>query len=87
MKTLTLVIKQKWFDLIMSGEKTSEYRELTPYNANRLSELDEDGYLTETLTMNMQSFLYSTTGSVSMSVIKRTVTPHFWRLRKSIASW
>ncbi len=33
MKTLTLVIKQKWFDMIMSGEKTSEYRELTPYNA------------------------------------------------------
>lgn len=47
MKTLTLIIKQKWFDLIMSGEKTSEYRELTPYNASRLSELDEDGYLTE----------------------------------------
>jgi hypothetical protein len=28
---LTLPIKGKWFDMIASGEKTEEYRALTPY--------------------------------------------------------
>lgn len=31
MKTLHLVLKHKWYDKIASGEKTSEYRECTPY--------------------------------------------------------
>lgn len=28
---LTLPIKKKWFDMILSGEKTEEYREIKPY--------------------------------------------------------
>lgn len=28
---LTLPIKKKWFDMIISGEKKEEYREITPY--------------------------------------------------------
>lgn len=28
---LTLPIKKKWFDMILSGEKPEEYREITPY--------------------------------------------------------
>jgi len=28
---LTLTIKKKWFDMILSGEKTEEYREIKPY--------------------------------------------------------
>ena len=28
---LTLSIKKKWFDLILSGEKKEEYREIKPY--------------------------------------------------------
>lgn len=28
---LTLPIKKKWFELILSGEKTEEYREIKPY--------------------------------------------------------
>lgn len=31
MKTLSLVLKKKWYDMIDSGEKTEEYREIKPY--------------------------------------------------------
>ena len=31
MKTLKLTLKKKWFDMILSGEKTEEYREMKPY--------------------------------------------------------
>lgn len=36
MKVLHLVIKRKWYDMIASGKKIEEYREITPYWANRL---------------------------------------------------
>jgi len=36
MKTLHLTLKKKWFDMIASGEKTEEYRELKDYWAQRL---------------------------------------------------
>ena len=32
---LTLPIKKKWFDMILSGEKKEEYREIKPYYASR----------------------------------------------------
>ena len=32
---LTLPIKKKWFDMILSGEKTEEYREIKPYYSTR----------------------------------------------------
>ena len=32
---LTLPIKKKWFDMIKSGEKKEEYREIKPYYASR----------------------------------------------------
>ena len=35
MKTLTLSIKQKWFDEIISGKKTQEFREIRPTNAKK----------------------------------------------------
>lgn len=37
---LVLPIKKKWFDMIVSGEKKEEYREIKPYYDQRL------GYLT-----------------------------------------
>lgn len=37
--TLHLTLKQKWFDLILSGEKTEEYREIKPYWITRLCDL------------------------------------------------
>lgn len=37
---IVLPIKKKWFDMIASGEKKEEYREMKPYYDKRL------GYLT-----------------------------------------
>lgn len=35
MKTLTLSLKKKWFDMIRSGEKVEEYREIKYFWKNR----------------------------------------------------
>ena len=35
-KVLTLSVKKEWFDKIVSGEKTEEYREIKPYWVARL---------------------------------------------------
>ena len=32
---LTLPIKKKWYDMILSGEKKEEYREIKPYYKSR----------------------------------------------------
>ena len=37
MKVLHLTLKKKWFDMILSGKKKEEYREIKPYWAARLS--------------------------------------------------
>lgn len=37
MKILHMTLKKKWFDMILSGEKTEEYREIKPYWTKRLS--------------------------------------------------
>ena len=34
--TIRLTLKKRWFDLILSGEKKEEYRELKPYWVRRL---------------------------------------------------
>ena len=36
MNTLHLTIKKKWFDMILSGEKTEEYRDIKSYYNLRL---------------------------------------------------
>lgn len=36
MKTLHLVLKSKWYDMIEIGEKKEEYREIKPYWEKRL---------------------------------------------------
>ncbi len=36
MKTLNLTLTKGWFDMILSGEKTEEYREIKMYWAQRL---------------------------------------------------
>lgn len=41
MKTLDLVLKKRWYDMIDSGEKTEEYRELKAYWWNRLTHITE----------------------------------------------
>lgn len=37
MKILHLTLKKKWFDMIASGEKKEEYREIKPYWVTRLA--------------------------------------------------
>jgi ASC-1-like (ASCH) protein len=41
MEVLHLTLRKKWFDLIKSGEKKIEYREIKPYWTKRL--FDENG--------------------------------------------
>lgn len=36
---LTLPIKKQWFDMILSGEKKEEYRDMTPYYTKRFTNL------------------------------------------------
>lgn len=36
---LTLPIKKKWFDMILSGEKKEEYREIKPYYETRFKNI------------------------------------------------
>ena len=36
MRVLHLTLKRKWFDMILSGEKKEEYREIKPYWHRRL---------------------------------------------------
>ena len=36
---LTLTIKKKWFDMIVSGQKKEEYREIKPYYTSRFREI------------------------------------------------
>lgn len=39
MKVLHLTLKKKWFDMIASGEKKEEYREMKPYWATRFANM------------------------------------------------
>lgn len=41
MKTLHLVLKAKWYDMIASGEKKEEYREVKPYWEKRLLDYEK----------------------------------------------
>jgi hypothetical protein len=42
MKKLRLTLKKKWFDMILSGEKKEEYREIKEYWVRRLIDFKED---------------------------------------------
>lgn len=42
MKILTLIISKKWFDAILSGEKTVETREVKPSNTKYISYRDNN---------------------------------------------
>lgn len=44
MKILHLTLKKKWFEMILSGEKKEEYREIKPYWTKRLIYGRRGGY-------------------------------------------
>lgn len=47
MKTIDLIIKQKWFDAILSGEKKEEFREIRPNTMKKYCQVDEEGFVIE----------------------------------------
>ena len=47
MEILNLIIKQKFFDEIMSGKKRQEYREIRPNTQKKYCQLDADGFCVE----------------------------------------
>lgn len=58
MKTLTLIIKQCFFDEIIKGTKTQEFREVKPTTIKKLLQLDAEGYEIEDEKGNAQPIRY-----------------------------
>lgn len=62
-ETLDLVLKGKWYDMIESGEKPEEYRELTSYWTHRIyyhlhtlkTVRFHRGYTNKTMTFQIES--------------------------------
>ncbi len=55
---LVLPIKKKWFDMILSGEKKEEYREIKPYYTTRFVNA---GFLEHTFNKNCTAPTYNRT--------------------------
>lgn len=45
MKILDLPLKKEWYNMIESGEKKEEYREIKPFWIKRLTNLNQDSLL------------------------------------------
>lgn len=56
MKELKLVLKKKWYDMIASGEKTEEYREIKPFWEKRL--LDYEGIKANYANIMLKKLLF-----------------------------
>ena len=50
METLHLNLHKKWFDMILSGEKKEEYREITEYWKKRLTNVKKQNIKTVTFS-------------------------------------
>ena len=53
-KVLTLTVSKQWFDKIVSGEKTEEYRDIKPYWIQRLT----IGYFEVAMDLTLSDILY-----------------------------
>ena len=68
MNTLHLTLKKKWFDMILSDEKTEEYRDIKPYYNLRLigreydSVVFRNGYARDapSLTIELKTIRFGT---------------------------
>ena len=58
MKTLKLIIKQRFFDEIIKGTKKQELREVRPTTVKKLLQLDREGYEIEDENGNAQPIKY-----------------------------
>jgi hypothetical protein len=61
---LKLTLKKKWFDMILSGEKVTEYRELKPYWVQRIFDYKDidatpESFLEALITKQYPMFLYT----------------------------
>ena len=52
MKVLKLTLRRKWHDLILSGEKTEEYREIKPFWLRQLTQFDYNKCIADGLTIS-----------------------------------
>lgn len=59
---LTLPIKKKWFDMIKSGEKKEEYREIKPYYDSRFQLVKHNNALGEQFYCESYRELYFRNG-------------------------
>ena len=55
-KVLTLTVSKEWFDKIVTGEKTEEYREIKPYWVARLF-YDRFGKLSPVLVKELTDYI------------------------------
>lgn len=53
MKTLTLVLKRKWFDMIMEDEKKEEYREIREHYVSMLFNWHDSDYSLKEFTQKL----------------------------------
>lgn len=53
-KILTVQIKKEWFDKIVSGEKTEEYREIKPYWVRRMLDMSRAKVGADTISLALQ---------------------------------
>lgn len=58
---LTLIIKKKWFDMIKTGEKKEEYRDISPYYISRLGK-----YKDQTIEVCLQNGYTSTSPTLNI---------------------
>lgn len=58
MKVLNLIIKQVFFDEIIAGTKTQEFREIKPTTEKKLVQLDERGFAIEDENGNTKPIEY-----------------------------
>jgi hypothetical protein len=66
---LTLPIKKKWFDMILSGEKPEEYRDYTPYYISRFMK-----YLGKSVRIKFRNGYRSDSPAIERMVIPRIGT-------------
>ena len=70
-KVLTLTVSKQWFDMIVAGEKTEEYREIKPYWIKRLTTNCEVAYDVAEKHIAEMCFIALTPMSSSLTVIAR----------------
>ena len=69
---LTLPIKRKWFDMILTGEKTEEYREVSGYYTARFRNLFWWPYIDNAIVENKFRELAASGGIKYGNVILKT---------------